>query len=86
MNAIPAPRALDQFFLEARCKLLDVAAILDRIGRGDHAAAVEVDPRVSKINRALAVLASTAPNKAELIQQIFSQEYDPNWKRPSPRL
>jgi hypothetical protein len=86
MNPLPAPRALDQFFLEARSRLLDVAAILDRVGRGDNAAGAAADPRLAKINRALAVLASNAPNKAELIQQIFSLEYDPNWKRPAPRL
>ena len=86
MNPLPAARALDQYFLEARCKLLDLAAILDRVGRGENAAAAAADPRAAKIDKALEVLRSDAPNKAELIQQIFSQEYDPNWKRPKPRF
>ena len=86
MTPLPAPRALDQFFLDARCRLLDVAAILDRLARGDDAAAVAADPRAAKIREALAVLASDAPNKAERIQTIFSLEYDPNWKRPKPRF
>src|SRR5437763_1732848 len=29
MNPLPAPKALDQFFLDARARLLDLAAILD---------------------------------------------------------
>jgi hypothetical protein len=86
MNSLPAPRALDQYFLEARCKLLDLAAILDRIGRGDEANAVGADPRLARIAKALATLSSDEPNKAELIQQIFSLEYDPSWKRPKPRF
>jgi hypothetical protein len=86
MNPLPAPRVLEQFFLEARCRLLDVAAILDRIGRGPDAATVETDPRAEKIHRALGVLMSDAPNKAELIQKLFSLEYDPEWKRPKPRF
>ncbi len=86
MNPLPAARALDQYFLEARCRLLDLAAILDRVGRGEHAESVANDSRSAKIDDALKVLLSDAANKAELIQQIFSQEYDPTWKRPKPRF
>lgn len=84
MNPLPAARALDQFFLEARCRLLDLAAILDRIGRGEGVA--DADPRSAKLHEALAVLQSAATNKAELIQKLFSLEYDPAWKRPKPRF
>ncbi|HEV3386543.1 MAG TPA: hypothetical protein VG097_17130 [Gemmata sp.] len=86
MNALTAPRALEQYFLEARSRLLDLAAILDRVGRGENVAIAGTDPRVAKIAQALDVLSSDAMNKAELIQKIFSQEYDPNWKRPKPRF
>jgi hypothetical protein len=86
MNPLPAPRALEQYFLEARSRLLDLAAILDRVGRGENTGAAENDPRVARIDKALEILASDAANKAELIQQVFSQEYDPHWKRPKPRF
>jgi hypothetical protein len=85
MTPLPAARALDQFFLEARAKLLDLAAIFDRVGRGEEAAAAEVDPRMAKIRQALEVLLDRSGGRAERIQQIFSLEYDPNWKRPQPR-
>ena len=45
MNPLPAARALDQYFLEARSKLLDLAAILDRIGRGRDAGGANADGR-----------------------------------------
>jgi hypothetical protein len=86
MNPLPAARVLEQFFLEARCKLLDLAAILDRLGRGEDSGAAATDPRVAKIQKALGVLMSDVPTKAELIQQLFSLEYDPDWKRPKPRF
>ena len=85
MTPLPAARALDQFFLEARSKILDVAAILDRVGRGAEAAEAEADPRMEKVRRALEILLDRSGGRAERIQQIFSLEYDPNWKRPLPR-
>jgi hypothetical protein len=85
MNPVPAAQALDSFFLEARCKLLDVAAILDRIGRGREAAAVFADQRMDRIRQALEVLLDRSGGRAERIQQVFSLEYDPKWKLPEPR-
>lgn len=75
--------ALDAYFLEARCKLLDLAAILDRIGRGDSD--VDGDPRLARIRQALKVLHDESDGRAEQIQRIFSLDYDPNWERPQPR-
>jgi hypothetical protein len=86
MTPLPAATALDQFFLEARSKLLEAAAIFDRIGRGDGAATAATDPRAAKLRQAVAVLAGDAANKAELLQQLFSLPYDPDWPRPAPRF
>ena len=85
MNPLPAPAALDAYFLEARSKLLDLAAILDRIGRGRDAAALADDPRLQKIRQALEVLHDLSGGRAERIQQLFSLDYDPAWKLPQPR-
>jgi hypothetical protein len=86
MTPLPADRALDSFFHEARSKLLDVAAIFDRVGRGDAPDAATTDPRYAKLREAVALLLGDAPNKAELLQQLFSLAYDPNWPRPQPRF
>jgi hypothetical protein len=85
MNPLPAQQALDNYFLEARCKILDLAAILDRIGRGRDAAVLSEDQRLERIGRALEVLQDRSGGRAERIQQIFSLDYDGNWKRPVPR-
>jgi hypothetical protein len=85
MTPLPAATALDSYFLEARSKLLDLAAILDRIGRGRDAGAVAADPRLDRIRQALEVLHDESGGRAERVQQIFSLDYDPNWERPQPR-
>ena len=85
MNPLPAATALDAYFLEARCRLLDVAAILDRIDRGADPDRVAKDPRLARIHRAIEVLLSQSSRRAEVIQEIFSLEYDPTWVRPAPR-
>jgi hypothetical protein len=82
---LPSRTALDAYFLEARCKLLDLAAILDRISRGSGSNEVDDDPRLARIRQALEVLRDESGDRAERIQQIFSLDYDPNWERPQPR-
>src|SRR5262249_47298855 len=85
VTPLPAAKALDSYFLEARSKLLDLAAILDRIGRGRDATDCEEDPRLEKIRRGVEVLHDRSGGRAERIQQIFSLDYDPSWERPKPR-
>jgi hypothetical protein len=85
LSPVPARAALDAWFLEARSRLLDLAATLDRIGRGAGASEVGPDPRLAKVRQALEVLHDQSGGRAERIQQIFSLEYDPTWERPQPR-
>jgi hypothetical protein len=85
MEPLPAGQALDTYFLEARSKLLDLAAILDRIGRGRDAARVGDDRRLEKIRQALEVLHDQSGGRAERVQKIFSLDYEPGWERPQPR-
>jgi hypothetical protein len=83
VTPLPAAAALDAYFLEARSRLLDVAAILDRIDRGSSP--VTGDSRLEKIRRALAVLAEPADGRAERIQTIFSLPYEDGWPIPKPK-
>jgi hypothetical protein len=83
MTPLPATRALDLFFLDARSRLLDLAATLDRLDRGGGS--VAADPRLEKVRKALLTLLETGSGRAERVQQIFSLDYDPDWPRPQPR-
>jgi hypothetical protein len=85
MMPLPASKALDAYFLDARARLLDLAAILDRIGRGAGGAGQSADPRLANIRKALEVLADESGGRAERVQKVFSLDYDPTWERPQPR-
>jgi hypothetical protein len=84
-NPLAADQALDRYFHEARSKLLDVAAILDRIERGREAERVRQDPRLHKLLEACAILQKQGAARAEQIQLLFSLAYDPAWEKPEPR-
>lgn len=82
MTPLPAAKALDQFFLDARARLLDLAAILDRLDRGGGAGD---DPRVQRIRQAVDALKGDGPGRAEQVQTIFSLAYEPGWTKPPPK-
>ena len=86
MTPLTGPKALDQFFLDARARVLDLAATFDRIGRGAAAGAAEADPRFAKLKLALQAVLDTPAGRAEAVQQNFSLAYDPAWPRPDPRI
>ena len=85
MTPLAADQALAAYFLEARSKILDLAAILDRVQRGDGATQTAADPRLEWIARALQILSADTGGKAEAVQRVFSLEYDSGWKIPEPR-
>jgi hypothetical protein len=53
-------QALDLYFMEARAKLIDIAAFLDRVERAEG----EADFRLSEFNKALAQLSSSQTRRA----------------------
>ena len=77
-NRATAPEILDKVFLEVRCKLLEIAASLDRLDRAEGS--IEDDPRPARIRQALAVLEGRQPDRAEQIQLIFSLPYEQEWQ------
>jgi hypothetical protein len=69
----PASVVLDNYFLETRAKLLEIAATLDRVDRATDTTAAKSDPRMSFIREALHVLLSDRPDRAEKIQILNSK-------------
>lgn len=72
-----ATSVLDCEFLEMRCRLIDLAASLDRIDRAEPPASQ--DPRKSLLQDAIMLLADRSPNRAGRMQMHFSDPYDPKW-------
>jgi hypothetical protein len=66
---LPPARALDRDFLDIRCRLIELAAAMDRIDRGGS---VDGDPRLAQIRRSLEILSANAPNRAKQVLMAFS--------------
>ncbi len=74
-----AAQILDREFLTIRGKLLEVAAALDRIQRGQGSA--DNDPRLKKIRETMEILGCEGADRAEQLQLIFSLPYEPGWRK-----
>jgi hypothetical protein len=72
-------QAMDREFLGIRCRLIELAAALDRIDRNDGDAAA--DPRMAQVLRSLEILADRRPERAERVQATFSLPYDEKWRQ-----
>ena len=59
---------LDLYFLDARCKLIELAAFLDRIDRAEG----EADFRLDAFRRAINELSAAGPDRARQVLLAFS--------------
>lgn len=89
-----ARQIFDESFLSIRAKLIEVAAMLDRIDRASETvgpqddsfnqpADASGDPRREKVEEAIRLLqrdASQSGSRAAALQQLFSRQYDPQWR------
>jgi hypothetical protein len=76
-----APAVLERVYLEIRCKLLDVAAALDRVARAEGGDDAQADSRLAQIRKGIEILATSGTDRAERIQMLFSDPYVANWNR-----
>ena len=82
MTPLPAETALNAYYLDARSKVLELAAILDRVGRGAGAAGTAAARRLAA---AIRLLSAETAGRAEAVQHVFSLDYDAGWEIPKPR-
>lgn len=80
-----AAKLLDQNYLEVRARLLEIAAVLDRIDRGEGS--VDDDPRMAQLRQGIEALLTTpgddalpGESRAERIQHLFSLPYHADWR------
>jgi hypothetical protein len=89
INTRDAIQVLDHDFLETRCKILEIAATLDRIDRAPVRHGEHPDPRLGQLRQAVEALLEPGPGRAETVQHIFSLDYDSGWRErmnmPRPR-
>lgn len=80
-SPLSAPELTDEYFIENRNRLLEIAAFLDRLDRADPGR-TGTDFRIRAFREALTVLASSSPNYVAQIQALLS---DPR-SEPIPTL
>jgi hypothetical protein len=78
---LSATQLVDEYFIENRNRLIEVAAFLDRLDRCDPAARTS-DYRVRALGEAIAILAGQSSSRVEDIQMLLS---DPTTE-PLPTL
>ena len=79
MADLTATDVLDREFLTIRSQLLDLAAALDRVGRG--LGDLADDSRWTQIQQVMEVIAGLQGNRAERSQLLFSFPYIEDWRR-----
>ncbi len=73
-----AQEILDRYYLEMRWRCLSLAADLDRVQRAHGGADVlRSDARLQKLHKAFEVLNGGESNRAEQVQNIFSDKTPP---------
>ncbi|GAC1471192.1 MAG: hypothetical protein NVSMB9_17070 [Isosphaeraceae bacterium] len=72
---------LNRDFLEMRCRVIDIAASLDRLDRAPRPGSEAPDPRIAQLRQALEALLEPGPGRTETIQRIFSREYESGWRQ-----
>jgi hypothetical protein len=78
---LTAKQVLDEYFLDTRSMLLEIAATLDRRDAACARAPGEAgagDPRLEKVYRSLAILADeqAGPGRVEQLLRLFSDPVD----------
>jgi hypothetical protein len=65
-------QVMQEYFIENRTRILEIASFLDRLERASDAESPANDFRMIAMHRALTVLTSSDPDKIGQIQLIFS--------------
>jgi hypothetical protein len=69
-SPLSATALVDEYFIENRNRLIEVAAFLDRLDRADPG--ITSDFRVRALADAIAVLAGNSPTRVQDIQMLMS--------------
>jgi hypothetical protein len=80
-SPLGVPELIDEYFIENRNRLLEIAAFLDRLDRADPGRS-RTDFRIRAFREALTLLASSSPHYVAQIQALLS---DPR-SEPIPTL
>lgn len=70
---------MDREYLPTRAKILEIAAVLDRVSRSGSG--TPDDPRWQQLQMAIQLLLNDENDRAEQVQLLFSRAFDENWRQ-----
>lgn len=78
-----ADAVLEESFLQVRAKLLEIGATLDRLDRCGGAGELSGanSQKRALLDQAVEIVRSEQPDRAERLQQLFSREYQQDWRQ-----
>ena len=71
---MPRAEVLEQYFMQNRAMVLDVAAFLDRVERADPKDDAQEDFRITAFREAIKVLIDGKPERAKRVLNVFSDQ------------
>ena len=81
LQARDVTEVLNRDFLETRSRVLELAAVLDRLVRPAGHRGDPPDRRLAQLRQAIEALLEPGPGRAETVQRIFSLDYDADWQK-----
>ncbi len=82
-----AQQVVQEEYLIARSKILELAAVLDRIDRAareQQGSLVELQstsPQISLLAKGIAILQEPDMHRAKRVQELMSRPYEPDWRK-----
>ncbi len=73
-----ASQILQNEFHSARAKIIELAAIFDRLDRAGGG--LQGNPQFEKLLAGVELLMQSQPGRAEQIQLLMSRPYEPEWR------
>ncbi len=78
-DGMNAGDVLDREYLEMRARIVELAACMDRMDRGEGD--VDGDARLETLVHGIQILFEDNPGRAERVQLLFSRTYEENWQQ-----
>jgi len=76
-----ARQMFEREFLEIRCRILDIAAALDRVDSANGGGGAQVDPRSKAVQDAILLLVDGQADRSRRVQMVFSDGYEADWRK-----
>jgi hypothetical protein len=80
-SRLSAAEMLDREFLQIRCRLVEIAAALDRIDASRGSEELAHERTLLQVQEATRLLGNRSTDRTRRVQMLFSLPHDEDWRR-----